>query len=309
MAQINYSILFFGCLCVLIFLLIALGIMVVVKSRKNNILNKYLNVKKEGLIDKILDKIKFINELEERNKLKLDLIGSKISARSFTKTLFLLVFIIGVGLTSIIGNILALPFLLIICYLLPNIVLDLITKRKKLKMEEQLGVAIRFFKTEYITTKSIPISIQNIIPKLSNPIKKEFEKLLREILTGRIEDAFNNFARRLDNKFAYVFAKLIISQSSKGAEFGEYLITVSEDITEEQTFYKENLTELAMSRFVNIALNVVLLLSVFLVYVIPGVKVFFTSQKGQAVVLFAIISSFVSILLGFKLSYKLGKKE
>lgn len=305
----NSSILFISCLGTLILLFILLIIFLYLNSRSNNLLNKSMKIKKKGLIDNVLDKAKFITDLEKANELKLELVGAKFSPREFTKILFSLTFLIGLSLSLVIGNIVFAPLLMIITYFIPVMILDLSTKKKKLKMEEQLGVAIRFFNTEYITTKSIPTSISNIIPKLSNPIKGEFEKLLRELLTGKTEDAFNNFAKRLDNKFSYVFAKLIISQSSRGAGFGEYLISVSEDIMEEQTFYKENISELTMTRTVNVILNVVLLVSVFLVSIIPGMKSYFITSQGQFILVFAMITSFLSIILGFGLTHEVGKKE
>ena len=289
-------------------LLLIISIIEIKNEKKKSVLKKYIkNTRKsDNFFDNWLDSQEFITKLEEKNEIKFALLSNIITPRRLTK---LTIYSISGGIlfSLLLQNILALPLSLGICYYIPTLYLDLLVKNKKGKIEGQLGVAIKFFTTEFTTTKSVIVALQNIIPKLPSPIKNEFERLAREINSGTPpKECLLNFSKRLDNKFAYVFSKLLISYFNDGTEFGEHLVRLSQDISTAQIQHKEIRSELSMVRTTNFILNGVVLFSILIIFVlIPNKSIYFkSSTTGQSLMTLVIFNSFISMYLGFRLENK-----
>lgn len=288
--------------------LILISVLQIKGEKRKNILSQYIKKEKlsDNFLDNILNKSEKIAAFEEKNEKKLSIISDKITARGFTK---ITLYSVGFGLlfSLIIRNVIAIPIIIGICYYLPEVYLDMIIKNKRMKIEEQLGIAIKFFTTEYTTNRSVVVAIQNILPKLPYPIKKEFEILVRELNSGETPKAcFENFSKRLDNKFAYVFSRLLISYFHDGTDFAGHLVRLSEDITDEQIQHKESRTELAMVRSTNVILNAVVILSIVVMFLVfPSRSLYFKSTaQGQMLMTGVIINSFISLILGIRLERK-----
>lgn len=286
--------------------LVFISIFSIKNEKRKNVLGNYIKKSKltDNFLDNWLNSKEFIESFEKENEKRFFLLNEYITPRFFTK-LTLYSILGGVIFSVLIRNIIALPVAICIGYYLPQLYMDLLINNKKNKMEEQLGVAIKFFTTEFTTCRSVIISMQNVIPKLNNPIKGEFEKLARELNSGAYpKECLTNFGRRLDNKFSYVFSKLLIAYFNDGTDFGAQLVRLSEDIAEAQLQHKESRTELSMVRTTNLILNAIVFITVVVMFVFfPDYSYYFrATARGQFFMSLVIINSFVSILLGFKLS-------
>lgn len=289
-------------------LLLIISIIEIQNEKKKSVLKKYIKTTRnsDNFFDNWLNSQEFIIKWEERNEQKFALLSNIITPRKLTKlTIYSITF--GVLFSLLLQNILILPLSLGICYYIPTLYLDLLVKNKKGKIEGQLGVAIKFFTTEFTTTRSVIVALQNIIPKLPYPIKTEFEKLTRELNSGTSpKDSLLNFSKRLDNKFSYVFSKLLISYFNDGTEFGEHLVRLSQDISTAQIQHKEIRSELSMVRTTNFILNGVVLFSILIIFVLfPSKSIYFkSSTTGQSLMTLVIFNSFISMYLGFRLENK-----
>lgn len=286
--------------------LIFLSIYKIKYGREKSILKKYIkkrDTNRDSFLDDWLDSKNFIIKFEEKNNKKFGLIDEKISPRKITKvTMFSM--LMGLIFSIIIRNIIALPIVITISFYLPQLYLDMVVKNKKIKIEQQLGICIKFFTSEFTTCKSVVVSFQNISNKLPNPIRGEIERLIREMNSGYLAvECLNGFAKRMDNRFAYIFSNLLISYFNKGTDIGEHLVRISNEITDAQGLHKENKTELAMVRATNLILNGVVFISIILMFLLfpKYSQSFRNTASGQTLVTLVIFNSFISIILGLKL--------
>ena len=304
----NSNLVPFICLFTVGISLFIIAALLIKNEKTKNVLNRYIKreKRKENFIDKWLNSKEFIEKFEKKNEKNLYLVQDKMTPRGFTK---ILIYTISGGLlfSILIRNIIVVPIIILICFYFPHLYISLIVTKKRKKIEEQFGTAIKFFNTEFITNKSIIIAVQNIIPKLQNPIKGEFEKLARELNSGfSPETALINFSKRLDNKFAYIFCNLLMSYFKNGTSFDKYLLALTEDIDEDILQQKEGKTELSMVRATNLLLNSVVLVSILVLFIfIPNrAEVFKNTAQGQTLMAIVILISFLSLYLGFKLEKK-----
>lgn len=301
----NYFVIF---LCITGLLLVILSIMMTIKERKKTIIDKYIKGEKIKIsfLDRLFDDSKYISSFEEKISNKYAIVFDKIVPRTITK-IIVLIMAIGIVFVLITKNIILLPIMVLIAYELPLLYLNVISKSKKNKIEEQLGISIKFLITEYTTTKSLVIAIQNIIPKLKNPIKKEYERLLRSINSGiDVKNALEDFSKRMNNKYARILACLINSFYEKGTEFTEQLMSISNDITDAQNEAKEGKAELTTVRWVNIIVNTVVFLTILIIFLfVPKFAICFQNTiRGQIFLVVAVMNSFISIILGLRLENK-----
>lgn len=293
---------------------IATGIILILIARVSSVADKERNILKDlvsgkkarkNLLDDLLNDSKFIHNLEEKNKMKLALVNDDFDIRKFTK-IILLTTLIGIIFSLFIMNFIAMPFIIFISFYMPQLYLNLVATNKRNKIESQLGIAIKFFTSEFSTTKQVVVSLQNILPKLPKPIRGEFEKLSRELnSSGTPRQTLSNFASRMNNKYAYIFAKLLTSYYESGTEFSQHLIRLTSDITDNELTQQEGKAEVAMVRTTNLLLNGTVLVSVIVMFVfIPEKSVYFKdSIGGQALMAVAIINAFLSVILGLKLEH------
>ena len=294
--------------CILLFIsgifTIVLGYFVDIRKKKKSILYLYTKKRKtHSLLDECLDKISFINKTEEKNAQKYKIINDKITPRQITKMLLLLL-LFGVFLSILAQNMLLLPVMILIAIFLPQSILSLIAKNRKDKIRNQLKIAIGFLKSELISGYSIIISLQNIIPKLPMPIKSEFQLLTREINSGVTPSkALGNFAKRIDDKFAYVFSDLLSKNYEDGTDFSNALTDVSNDIAFEELEKESVKTDIITVRITNIILNGVFFISILVAFIlVPKYSLCFKNTLfGQILLVVAVLNSFLSICLGLKL--------
>lgn len=276
-------------------------------SDSNSLLEKYLGENNNMTkIDKILNKIGFVNTFENYCSTKFYILNYKITARTITKITISSIFI-GLLFALVIKNIIVIPFIIMVGIISPQLYFSILKTKEKNKIEEQLGHAIRFFRTEYTTTNNVPIALQNIIPKLQDPLKSHFEKLSQEINYGiNPKTALIEFKNNVQNKFATIFANLLITHFEKGTDFGDKIISISTRINSTQLRYKENRSELATMRITNYILNGALFASIIIIYFFAPEwgLVYKNTVEGQMLMTLFILNGFSSIILGFKISDK-----
>lgn len=272
-----------------------------------NILKKYIKPEKEeSRLDRFLDTKKIIIKFEDKISKKYRVIEDRFPVRKITK-ITIISMIIGIIFSIFIRNLIIIPFILIMCYLTPQLYLSMVKSKEQNRMEKELGNAIRFFRTEFTTTQSVPMALQNIIPKLNEPVKKYFEILSKEINYGiDPKIALCEFKKNVNDKFASIFANLLISYFEKGTAFGDSIIDISTKINNAQLRNKDKQVELSTMRVTNYILNFVLAVSIIIIYFVsPSIGIYFKQTiQGQLIMTLAIISGFVSLLLGFKISDK-----
>lgn len=285
--------------------LITLAVLLQKEDKKKNVLQSFIKDKRvtNDAIDRILDSISYVHKFETHIQRKINILDKDITPRKITKRMLmsvLLCIIFGIY----IKNSLAIIPLILIGYNLPMVMLDIQIKKKRRLLEEQLGDAIKMFVTEFTTNKSFIVALNNIMKDVKAPLKHEFARLLRKLNSGEpYAECLMDFAYRLDNKWAYIFAKLIINYLDKGVDFVDHLIRVTEAITEEKIKYKENATELTAMKTTNLVLNA----AIPVVYVVntqinkEQSRVFTDTPTGRIIMLCVIVGTFISLMLGLKL--------
>lgn len=288
------------------FILLFMSILWTRIDKEKNILKKMTGRKynaKKGVVDELIHSTPFLQRYEDKNKLKYAIIEDKYPARRITKFSLLtsvIVFVFGLGIRNIIVTIAGTYF----GFFIPLIFVDMAAKSKRGKVQDQLGTAIKFFTSEFTTSRSVVVAMQRIIGKLPNPIRYEFERLTREFNSGGSpEQALANFALRVNNKYAYIFSRLLTAYFNKGTEFGPHLVQLTEDIMDEQLSMSEGKAELAMVRVTNMILNGAVFISIFIIFfIVPDRSVTFReSVSGQILVTVAVALSVASLTIGLKL--------
>lgn len=296
---------------VYIFLFI-LGILIFIygalkeKERKQQTILKKLVGKRmtsSSLLDNLIDHIPNIAQLENKLDSKINILDKEMSPRKIIKKI-----ILGMTLAIIfaiyINNIVAAIPLMAIGYFIPLIMLDIKVKKKRSLLEEQLCNAIKLFVTEFTTNASVYVALNNISDAVKNPLKGELERLLRKINSGEPRsECFMDFAKRLNNKWAYIFAKLVIDYIENGTDFTDNLIHISNSITEEKIQYKESSAELTLLKSTNLLINAAIPLVYFINKIMnpDQARIFVETGTGKLIMIFVIIGSFISLLLGLKI--------
>lgn len=293
------------------FIFVVLGILLLIygfisnaAAKKTNVLTNR-NKSDVFLIDKLLNKIKFVLKKEEGIDKKLDILRiEKCTARKITKLQIMSGFI-GILISITLKNFMTVIPLVIICGNIPTTFLNMKLNRRLKEYNEQILESFQLFVSEYTTTKSVPISIQNICPKIKAPLKYEYERLSREINSGAsVQKCFEDFQERTQNKWTLIFSKLILNYYEKGGSFVSHLMNITKSITMERIMKTQNHTELFSIRIVNIFLN--LLIPICYIsnkFINPQeAKVFANTPTGRTIMFCVVIGSFISLYFGHKLS-------
>lgn len=296
---------------VLIFILI-LGILTFTFSilkeasdKRTSVLRKILSKSSnKGFLDKYLDKIKFVVKHEEKVDDYLRIIEANYTARKLTKYRLLGIY---VGLLSCIymKNILIVLPMTVIFSSLPTFIIGVGIERKQLKFNTQLTEAIQLFNVEYCTTQNVNDALFNILPKLKKPIKHEFERLFRKLNSGeKKEDCFLDFARRVNNKNAMIFAQLMITYYKKGGDVSPHISRVVSSMFSERKMRKYSKMELSGIRTVNIITNACVPVAYIANRILnPESTKYFTDTNPGRFIIFIIVTTMLgSLFIGEKIS-------
>lgn len=297
--------LFFTLIIISGFLLLFIAILWTRVDKERNILKKYTNNRysSKGFFDELIEHTPFFMKYEETNRIKYAIVEDRFPVRKITKMSIissLVIFIFGLGIQNIIVTL----FGTYMGFYTPLVFIDMAAKNKRYKVQDQLGTAIKFFTSEFTTSRSVVVAMQRIIGKLPDPIRFEFERLTREFNSGGMpEQALSNFALRVNNKYAYIFARLLTSYFNKGTDFGPHLVQLTEDIMDEQLNMSEGKAELAMVRVTNLIMNAAVFISILVIFFIkPDMSsAFKETVSGQTLITAAIGLSVASLTAGMKM--------
>lgn len=286
-------------------LLVIYGIMRGKATKRKSILQRLLKKPvSRGLLDEWLDKLKFLNKSEQVLDQQLSVLDMKIKARTFTKARILAAFL-GVLLALYLKNWLAVLPLAFISIQFPTMVVHLRVNRQLKAFNDQVLESFQIFITDYTTTRSVHKTLMNIIPKLRDPLRKEYERLSRRLNSGvAVETAFMEFAERTQNKWIMIFSQMIITYYRQGGDFSEHLMKITQSIVGEKILEEQNSTELATVSTLNYILNALTPLA-FVVnrWINPGDAAIFTdTTSGKMIVFFVCISTIISLLIGRRMS-------
>lgn len=298
----------FGGLLIFLFLgglLFAYGILRARLERKKTILKRMSSQESfQGYVDLWLDRFGSLTAAEEKLGHSLAVIGSKLTPRAITK-IRLAAGGVGFLIAFLFRNwLIALP-LAFLCQMIPLSFIEVSVKRLQNIYERQIAEAFQVFVTDYTTTKKVMDTLLNMCPKLKYPLRREFERLARNLHSGaRYEQAFMDFANRTQSKWTKVFAQMMITYFREGTDFTEQMIELIKQIATEQMLAQENNTEVASLRFVNILLNI----SVPVAYVInrlinpENTRIFVETSTGRTLMLFIVLCCVLSLYVGKKIT-------
>lgn len=285
-------------------IMIVYGILGARIDRKKTILHRF-SKKAEGksFLDDWLDVIKFVRKSEEKIDLQLSILDMKVSGRTFTKLKLAAAFV-GIAFSLYMKNWMIIVPMILISIQFPLMVVDLRVKRRLKVFNDQVLEAFQVFITDYTTSQSVQKTLINIIPKLRDPLKKEFERLSRNLHSGvPIEEAFMEFAERTQNKWVMIFSQMIITYYRQGGDFAEHLMKITRSITGEKILEEQNSTELASVSILNYVLNALVPIAYIMNrWMNPQDAAIFTETSSGRMIIFGItISTLISLMMGKKI--------
>lgn len=261
---------------------------------------------RKSQLDLLLDKITAIQKLEKRLRIGMALLDSKHTERDIVKYGLLL----GVGglITGIVflkNYVAALPLAFVGFYLPLYYIESVQVDKRRALLNDQLKESFQNFLTEYTTVGSVEQALYSVCETLPDPIRGEYERLSRKINSGantgdKFAECMYEFAERLQNKWARLFAELMVMNNRTGAAFEKQLEMITHSMNEEVIMKETNSTELSGVSTVNFVLN----LCVPIVFVInrflnpEGNKLFTTTPQGKTIVVYIIIASIISLTAG-----------
>ncbi len=286
-------------------LLISISIVGRAIEKRKNIITRLTEKRKGvGFIDRLLDKINFIQKYEEEFRKKIAVLDMDYNVRLFTK-IKILCGLIGVLISIYLRNVFVTIPLVLICINIPTTFIDMRVKKRLALYNDQILEAFQIFITEYTTTRSVQKTIVNICPKLKNPLRKEFERLGRKLNSGEpVEECFTEFAERTQNKWTLIFAQMMIIYFRNGGDFTEQLLNITKNITSEKILTEANMTELSSMRIINIAMNALVpVVYISNKFINPDdAKVFVETPLGRMIMFGVVMACSISLYLGKKIT-------
>ena len=101
------------------------------------------------------------------------------------------------------------------------------------KVEEQLPEALDYLGRALVSGHSLPMSMELLAEEVGPPMSAEMRKIVDEYNLGMsLEDALQNFARRVPSVDIQFFVSAVLTQSRTGGNLHELLENLSETIRE-----------------------------------------------------------------------------
>lgn len=130
----------------------------------------------------------------------------------------------------------SLAFILgIIGLLLPYLTVNSLAKQRLSNFEKLFGDALYLIANTLHSGFSLRQALQIIAQEMPSPVSDEFDLLNQELNWGlSIEEAMQNFAKRLDNEHVNLFVTAIMIQSEVGGSLAILLSKIAETIRSKQ---------------------------------------------------------------------------
>lgn len=155
----------------------------------------------------------------------------------------------GVLLLLMTDNLLFLFIGFLVGYKIPEIILEIVRKKRVRKLNSQLPQALGLLANGLRAGYSFPQAMAVITKEMEAPIADEFGKVLRENAYGKpMEEALVDFSKRTDDEDLDMFITTLLIQMNVGGDLAEILDTISETIRERVKLRGEIRTLTAQNR-------------------------------------------------------------
>jgi len=214
-------------------------------------------------------------------------------------------YIAGVILGAILGFFIGLvllknPVIAIIMFfsgfLIPDMILIGYIQKRRIKIIEQLGAAVRIFTSEYADTAQVPRALYQTAKRMPDPLGSILMKATRNISVGKSKDeVLDDLIKDLDFDYGKIFVYLL-GLAWEDSSVKPLFARLATRISSLQSLLQKNNSSLAYGRFMAMGINALILPMYILVrWKIPGAGEFMLVHPvGRLLVTL----SFVSVLIG-----------
>lgn len=190
----------------------------------------------------------------------------KMKPLEFVKISLAAGLITGMFLYMFTGNLVFLFIGSLIGYKVPEVILEIVRKKRARKLNAQLPQTLGLLANGLRAGYSFPQAMAVITKEMEAPITDEFGKVLRENAYGKpMEEALQDFSKRTDDEDLDMFITTLLIQMNVGGDLAEILDTISETIRERVKLKGEIRTLTAQNR-----------ISAWVVGIMPFVLAFMT---------------------------------
>lgn len=173
----------------------------------------------------------------------------KMKPLEFVKISLAAGLITGILLYLIFGNLLFLFIGFFVGYKVPEVILEIVRKKRVSRLNSQLPQALGLLANGLRAGYSFPQAMAVITKEMEAPIADEFGKILRENAYGKpMEEALMDFSKRTDDEDLDMFITTLLIQMNVGGDLAEILDTISETIRERVKLRGEIRTLTAQNR-------------------------------------------------------------
>ena len=147
------------------------------------------------------------------------------------------------------GNLLFLIIGFPLGYKVPDVILEIVRKKRVRTLNAQLPQALGLLANGLRAGYSFPQAMAVITKEMDAPIAEEFGKVLRENAYGKpMEEALEGLSKRTDDEDLDMFITTLLIQMNVGGDLAEILDTISETIRERVKLRGEIRTLTAQNR-------------------------------------------------------------
>lgn len=235
---------------------------------------------------------------------KLEEADILLKGSEFIAVVFFIVFIAMLFVFSITLNILLSIMAGILFGIIPFLILNNARAKRLINFNAQIGDALTIMANSMRSGFSFIQSMDMVRKELTDPIRKEFDRTLREIKLGTpTEEAMVNMAKRVNSEDLDLVITAVLIQRQVGGNLSEVLDTIAGEIRDRIRIKREIKTLTAQGR---ISGTIIGLLPVFLICFILTIKpdylMDFVRTKTGILMLFA---AFVGEVIGMMLIKKI----
>ncbi|MGI9862535.1 hypothetical protein SDD30_14235 [Moorella naiadis] len=172
-------------------------------------------------------------------------------------------------------------------------------KTYRMKINEQLGAAVRVFAAEYADTPHAVRALTITAGRLPDPIGSILRRAAKGLTSGRnYDEVLVELGRELDSEYGRMFVQLLrLSLEDEAVKplFARLAIRISA----QQDLIRKNQVTLSADRLLMLVLNIAVApLYFFVHHIIPEAHEFFTATvTGRAVVVLCLLSALIGIVL------------
>ncbi|MDB6353950.1 type II secretion system F family protein [Trichococcus sp. K1Tr] len=214
--------------------------------------NEEVEAEKGNKLSGLLNKF---NKDTEKSKYFLNVQSKLLQAYIKMKPLEFVKISLGAGLVTgtllylFSGNLLFLFIGFPLGYKVPDMILEIVRKKRVRKLNSQLPQSLGLLANGLRAGYSFSQAMAVITKEMEAPIADEFGKVLRENAYGKpMEEALLDFSKRTDDEDLDMFITTLLIQMNVGGDLAEILDTISETIRERVKLRGEIRTLTAQNR-------------------------------------------------------------